>query len=133
MPCDASRSEGGGRSGDAPPYRILVRCGAHRHGERSEREGSSRPGDGLTRRRPLGFAETRSPRRPRAQDSVVQHQVDPRPRRERRQPFQQFDGLEQEIRCPVRPMMPQIEPRLSLLRQVNAIVRRMEVESVLTA
>jgi len=30
-------------------------------------------------------------------------------------------------------MMPQIEPRLSLLRQVNAIVRRMEVESVLTA
>ena len=44
---------------------------------------------------------------------MVQDQIDPRSRRERGEPFQQFDRLEQQMRGPVRPRAPQLEPDLA--------------------
>jgi hypothetical protein len=37
-------------------------------------------------------AEPRTPRGPRPEDAVVEHQIDARPRGQRRQPFEQFEG-----------------------------------------
>ena len=48
----------------------------------------------------------------RAQHTVVQGQIDPRARRERRQPFEQLHRLEEELRGPIRPSVSEIEDDL---------------------
>jgi hypothetical protein len=58
------------------------------------------------RARSLPDPEPRSPGGVRTQHPVIQHQIDPRPRRERRQPLQELDRVEQQMRRPVRPSVP---------------------------
>jgi len=78
---------------------------------------------GLSWRRRVAVAETRSPRRPGAQHPVVQHQVDPRAWREHGQALQPFDRIEEQVAGPVRPSMAQIEEHLALLGQPDTVVR----------
>jgi hypothetical protein len=61
--------------------------------------------------RSLGHRQTRSPRR-------IQ-QVDARPRRERRQPLEQLQRIEHEVRRAIRPPVPQIQDDLPRRRQVQ--------------
>lgn len=51
----------------------------------------------------LGPGQPRAPRRSRAEHAVIQQQVDAWPGRQRREPLQQLDRIEDEVRRPVRP------------------------------
>jgi hypothetical protein len=52
---------------------------------------------------------------------VVQDQVDARPRHERRQPPQKLDGVEHDVRRPIAPRLPELQPHLSLVSQVEPL------------
>ena len=54
----------------------------------------------------LELDHPRPPRRARGQSAMVEHQVYAWTRRQRREPFQQFDRIEQQVRGPIRPRMP---------------------------
>jgi hypothetical protein len=47
--------------------------------------------------------------RPRREHAVIEHQVDPRPRHQRGQTFEQLDRIEDEVRRAVRPSAAQLE------------------------
>ena len=51
----------------------------------------------------------RPPRRPWSQHAVVQQEVDPRSRHEHRQPAQELDGVEHQVRRPIGPPMPELQ------------------------
>lgn len=70
------------------------------------------------------------PHRSRPQHAVIQQQVDPRPRGQRRQPFQQLQWLEHEVRRPIRPPVAQIQHHLPLGRQVQPLLRDRRAERV---
>lgn len=59
--------------------------------------------------------DERPPRRAWPQDTVIEDQVDAWTRRERGEPFQQFDRIEQKMRGPIRPLTPQLEPDLAVV------------------
>jgi hypothetical protein len=69
-------------------------------------------------------------RRQIADARVRQPQIDPRARRERRQPFEQLHRLEEELRRPVRPPVPQIQDHLPVRGQVQPISRNRRAQRV---
>jgi hypothetical protein len=64
--------------------------------------------------------QRRSPRGARGQHTVVQNQVDPRPRREHRQPLHQFQWIETQMRRAIRPAVRQ--PDLALTGLVQPLL-----------
>ena len=73
-----------------------------------------------------GVPEThdeRPPRRPWSQYAMVQNEVDAGPRDQDGQPLQQFEGIEQEVRGPIRPRVPELEHHLPLGRQTKPVLR----------
>jgi hypothetical protein len=70
------------------------------------------------------------PRGSRAQHAVIQQQVDPRPGRQRRQPLEQRQRLEHEVRGRIRPSVPEVQNHLPLRRQVQPLLRDRWAEGV---
>ena len=65
--------------------------------------------------------DLRPPGRACAEYSVVQHQIDPRSWGDRRQPLEQLDGVEHEMRRAIRPTPWQLKKHLTRRRQSEAI------------
>jgi hypothetical protein len=53
---------------------------------------------------------------------VVQNQVDARPRHKHGQPSQKLDGVEHHVRRPIAPRLPELQPHLSLVGQVEPLL-----------
>ena len=64
----------------------------------------------------------RAPGRPRAQDAVIQQQVDPRPWCQRREALQQFDRVKEQMGRPVRPRASQRKPDLAVVGPLEALL-----------
>ena len=65
----------------------------------------------------------RPPRRTRRQDAVVENQVDARLRCQRRETLQQFNGVEEQVRGPVRPRAAHLKPDLALGGELEVVLR----------
>jgi hypothetical protein len=55
------------------------------------------------------------------QHPVVQNQVDARPRHEHRQPTQELDGVERDVRRPVGPRLPELQPHRALVSHAEPL------------
>lgn len=111
-------------------WRRCRRCPGRLVGGRLvERRGRGGRGDtcGLS-----GARQTRPPGSMRREHSVsaVQDQVDPRPRRQRCQSFQQFQRMEAQVSRPVAPAIAQLQQHVSLARQADPVVRNRGAERV---
>ena len=70
------------------------------------------------------------PRGARGQDTVVENQVDLRPRRQHGQPLQQLQRIEAQVRRPVRPAVPQREPDRPLGTDVQPVLGERRTQRV---
>ena len=93
------------------------RLGRFADGCLENRPGRRRPGgaSGLA-----GSGQSRSPGRMCRQYSVVQHQVEPRLRRQRCQPFQQLQGMKAQMCRPVTPAVMQLQQHVSPVRRIRS-------------
>jgi hypothetical protein len=72
------------------------------------------------------------PGRPRPQHAVVQDQVDARAWHEHRQSPQKLDGVEHDVRRPVAPRLPELEPHLSLVGQMDPLLGHGRTQHIAT-
>ena len=54
---------------------------------------------------------------------MIQDQIDPRPRGERGEAFQQFERIEQEVGGAIRPPVSELQPHLPVARQMEPVLR----------
>ena len=110
---------------------IVRRRGTHRAGGLFRGVGESPRGfcfgiDGDSRARMGGLLEPDYQATPRGawrQHAVIQDQIDPRARRQRRQPRQQIERLELQMRGPVRPRAFQRQADVTGGGQVEALAK----------
>jgi hypothetical protein len=90
-------------------------------------------GAGVTgRRQPLGATQTRPPGGVRTEHAVIQHEIDPRARCERRQPLQELEWVEQQVGRAIRPSMAQLHEHLPRVGQAGSVVRHRRPQHVAT-
>jgi hypothetical protein len=83
---------------------------------------------------PTFGAEPRQPGpgRPGPQHAVVQHQIDARPRHPHGQPSQKLNGVKHEVRRPIPPRLPELQPHLTLAGQVKPLLRHRRTQRIAT-
>jgi hypothetical protein len=62
----------------------------------------------------------------------VQHQIDARPRHEHGQPTQKLDGVEHDVRRPIPPRLPKLQPHLTFAGQVEPLLRHRRTQRIAT-
>ena len=68
--------------------------------------------------------------RPGSQDAVIEHQVDPRSRRQRSEALQEFYRIEEQMGGPVRPGASQLKSDLAVFGPVEAVLRHRRAQGV---